>query len=133
MELCYVLDDNAYILSDPEAEHAGRFFGSVERKIMHILIEDKVYESIKVYDYQAVCYEDRDIVYKKLMKMKNAALSVVLWNPLKSILAVLTTLLTTAQAFSSFMSNSKFQRTFNYSENLVTSLKSQFFCKTFQQ
>lgn len=107
MELCYILDDNAYILSDPEAEHAGRFFGEVERKIMQILIDDKVYETTRVLDYQAVCYDDRQTKYEKLMKIRSSALSVKFWNPLKQIFAILTTILTMVQAIPSYMSYSK--------------------------
>lgn len=108
MELCYILDDNAYILSDPEAEHAGKFFGEVERKLMQIMIEDKVYEATRVLDYQAVCYEDRETVYPELMKMRSSAINVVFWNPFKSVVAALTTMLTVVQALPSYVSNCRY-------------------------
>lgn len=103
-ELCYILDENAYILSDPDSDHTGRFFGSVEKKLMQILIEDKIYEATKVFDYQAVCYEDQQVEYKFLME-RSSALSVLLWNPFKYIFAVLVTLLSTIYALPSYMAN----------------------------
>jgi hypothetical protein len=106
MELCYILDDNAYILSDPESEHAGKFFGDVERKLMQIMIEDKTFDKTRILDYQAVCYEDREIDYETVpKKVRNSSLRAVLSNPLQSIFAVLTTILTVVQALPSFMPN----------------------------
>ncbi|CRK93231.1 CLUMA_CG006775, isoform A [Clunio marinus] len=91
-EQCYILDENAYILSDPDAEHTGKFFGSVEKKLMQILIEDRVYEAVRVYDYQAVCYVDRDVDYDAIMK-RNSAVSTLLWNPVKNFFMFIITLL----------------------------------------
>lgn len=108
-EICYILDDNAYILSDPEAEHTGRFFGDVENKLMSILVDDLVYESVPVFDYQAACYQDRNIVYPKILKrLNNSALSVFLWNPFEYFAAVIATLLSVAYAIPSHMANRKF-------------------------
>jgi hypothetical protein len=108
MELCYILDDNAYILSDPESEHAGKFFGDIERKLMQIMIEDKTFERTRVLDYQAVCYEDRFTVYEKLMKIRSSALNVYFWNPFKTVLAALTTILSVVQALPSYISNREY-------------------------
>lgn len=74
---------------------------------MHILIEDHVYDPTRVFDYQAVCYEDRNVEYEHLMK-RNSALSVFLWNPFKYFAAVFATLLSTAYAVPSYMANCKF-------------------------
>lgn len=74
---------------------------------MHILIEDKIYEPITVFDYQAVCYEDRETDYDHLMK-RNSAMRALLWNPFKYVLAALTTLLSTVYALPSYMANCKY-------------------------
>lgn len=113
-EKCYILDDNAYILLDPNAEHTGKFFGSVEKKLMHILVEDGIYEPVRVFDYQAVCYVNKNVAYKKLMKrdiISSSALSVVFWNPFKYFGTVLATLVSTAStvfgAIPTYMANCK--------------------------
>lgn len=109
-ELCYILDDNAYILSDPDAEHTGKFFGSVEKKLMHILIEDRVYEPIRVFDYQAVCYLDRNTDYDAMLKRvnHNSARSLALFNPFKYFSTVLATLLSAVNALPSYIANCEY-------------------------
>lgn len=121
-EQCYVLDDNAYILSDPDAEHTGKFFGSVEQKLMHILIEDKVYTPIKIYDYQAVCYKDRMVDYKEIMKQvsRNSALSTLFWNPFKYFATIVTSLLTTVYTLPSFMANCEYHLSGGYARAFLT-------------
>lgn len=105
-ELCYILDENAIILISAEGHHAGKFFGSVEKKLMHLLIEYKVYYGVKVFDYQGVCYEDREVEYKYIMKTPgNSALTALLWNPFKSFLAILSTLISVASTVPSYMAN----------------------------
>lgn len=110
-EQCYILDDNAYILSDPDAEHTGKFFGSVEKKLMHILIDDKIYEPIKIYDYQAVCYDDRMVEYEHLMT-RSSALNTFFWNPFKFIATVVITFLSTVYALPSYMANCEYHYKF---------------------
>lgn len=73
---------------------------------MHILIADNVYESTRVFDYQAVCYEDRNVEYEATMK-RNSALSVFLWNPFTYFAALFVTLLSTVYAAPSYMANCK--------------------------
>lgn len=106
-KLCYIIDDNAYILSDPEANYTGMFFGDVENRLMRILVEDGVYEPIKVYDYQAVCYEDKMTEYGAIMKQigRNSALKALLWNPFEYLIATFFTLLTTAYALPAYIAN----------------------------
>jgi hypothetical protein len=71
---------------------------------MHILLEDKFYEPITVFDYQAVCYEDRNTDYDAIM-LRSSALSALFWNPFKYFYAVLTTLFATVYALPSYMAN----------------------------
>lgn len=49
---------------------------------MKILLDDFIYEPVSVYDYQAVCYEPRNITYKKRMEIISSANSIFL-NPIK--------------------------------------------------
>lgn len=53
---CYVLDNNAYIIVSENSKHTGRFFGEVHGLVMDMLVEEKIYDKIVVYDYQAVCF-----------------------------------------------------------------------------
>lgn len=84
----------------------GKFFGSVDHRIMQILVDDRVYESTNVYDYQAVCYEDRMVDYDAIMK-RNSALRAMLFNPFKYLFAALLSLVSTALAVPAYMANSK--------------------------
>jgi hypothetical protein len=81
----------------------------VEKKLMHLLVEDKVYLATKVFDYQGVCYEDRGVEYKYIMKTPgNSAITALLWNPFKSFLALLSTLISVASAVPSYMANCEY-------------------------
>lgn len=77
---------------------------------MQILIEDKIYERVKVYDYQGVCYQDKYITYGGVMNQigRNSALTVLIWNPFKYIAAFFATLLSTVYTFPSHMANRKY-------------------------
>lgn len=81
-QVCFILDDNAYIIAHSRQEHVGKFLGSVENKIMHLLKEEKIYEDVTIFDYQAVCYEDRNKDYEDIMDIMSSANQIFL-NPLK--------------------------------------------------
>jgi hypothetical protein len=98
-QVCFILDDNAYIIASSRFEHEGEFFGAVDRKLMRILIDDGVYNTITVYDYQAVCYQDRMIKYNAIMEVVSSAGSILIWNPLKTLWAGLVALVTSFGQF----------------------------------
>jgi Neuronal voltage-dependent calcium channel alpha 2acd len=51
-----VIDNNGYILiSEDNPEDSGRFFGEIEGAIMEVMVKEKVFDRITVYDYQALC------------------------------------------------------------------------------
>lgn len=96
-------------MSDPVPEHTGKFFGTVERRLMNILVEEKVFQKTKVYDYQAVCYGDRHTEYESIM-LRSSALKAWLWNPFKYLVTVMMTFLTTVYAMPSYMANCEYFR-----------------------
>lgn len=57
---CFVLDDSGYIIVSPDISDTGKFFGEVRGFLMYHLIRERVYKSIIIYDYQAVCFIGKD-------------------------------------------------------------------------
>ncbi|XP_020293161.1 voltage-dependent calcium channel subunit alpha-2/delta-3 isoform X2 [Pseudomyrmex gracilis] len=57
---CYLVDNNGYIIAAEDEADAGRFFGEVRGPIMMSLVTEGVFEKIRIYDYQAVCFKNTD-------------------------------------------------------------------------
>ncbi|KAG5309152.1 CA2D3 protein, partial [Pseudoatta argentina] len=54
---CYLIDNNGYIIAAEDETDAGKFFGDVRGPIMSSLVKDGVFEKIRIFDYQAVCFK----------------------------------------------------------------------------
>ncbi|XP_034938362.1 voltage-dependent calcium channel subunit alpha-2/delta-3 isoform X2 [Chelonus insularis] len=55
---CYLIDNNGYIIAAESEMDAGRFFGEVRGPVMSSLVEDGIYDKIRIFDYQAVCFKN---------------------------------------------------------------------------
>ncbi|XP_011260167.1 voltage-dependent calcium channel subunit alpha-2/delta-3 isoform X2 [Camponotus floridanus] len=55
---CYLIDNNGYIVAAKDETDTGKFFGEVRGSIMISLVKEGVFERIKIFDYQAVCFKN---------------------------------------------------------------------------
>ncbi|XP_014615597.1 PREDICTED: voltage-dependent calcium channel subunit alpha-2/delta-3, partial [Polistes canadensis] len=54
---CYLIDNNGYIIAAENECEAGKFFGEVRGPVMAGLVKEGIFEKIRMYDYQAVCFK----------------------------------------------------------------------------
>ena len=57
---CYVIDNNGFVIISDDPVHTGKFFGEVDGTILDSLIQHKIFNTIQIYDYQAICLEPED-------------------------------------------------------------------------
>ncbi|KAG5680433.1 hypothetical protein PVAND_009941 [Polypedilum vanderplanki] len=58
---CFLLDDNGYVIvSNIDFADTGRFFGEVRGSAMRRMIDEGIYQAVTVYDYQAICFINKD-------------------------------------------------------------------------
>lgn len=43
----------------PRIDETGKFFGEIRGSIMQRLVNERVYEEIKVTDYQGICFDSK--------------------------------------------------------------------------
>jgi voltage-dependent calcium channel alpha-2/delta-3 len=70
---CFVLDDNGYVIVSNDMADTGRFFGEVRGAAMRQMIEEKIYERVTIFDYQAICFVNKDSsnIAGKLIAVRN--------------------------------------------------------------
>ncbi|XP_076235530.1 voltage-dependent calcium channel subunit straightjacket isoform X5 [Calliopsis andreniformis] len=54
---CYLVDNNGYVIAAEDESDAGKFFGELRGPIMSSLVKEGVFEKIRIFDYQAVCFK----------------------------------------------------------------------------
>ncbi|XP_076666830.1 voltage-dependent calcium channel subunit straightjacket isoform X3 [Andrena cerasifolii] len=54
---CYLVDNNGYVIAAEDEADAGKFFGQLMGPIMSSLVKEGVFERIRIFDYQAVCFK----------------------------------------------------------------------------
>jgi hypothetical protein len=61
---CFILDDNGFVIVSSHLEYkledTGRFFGEVRGLAMRRMIDEGIYQAVTVYDYQAICFINKD-------------------------------------------------------------------------
>lgn len=57
---CFVLDNNGYVVISTRLDETGKFFGEVRGWLMQRLISEHVYQEVRITDYQAVCFENKN-------------------------------------------------------------------------
>lgn len=58
---CYLIDNNGFIIAAENKIEAGRFFGEVKAQVMTNLVEEGIFDKIRVFDYQAVCFKSTQL------------------------------------------------------------------------
>jgi len=58
---CYLLDNHGYIIVSKNLQETGHFFGEVQGYVMSTMVEEGIFQKIKIYDYQAVCFKGDEI------------------------------------------------------------------------
>ncbi|KAM8715263.1 hypothetical protein ACLKA7_002333 [Drosophila subpalustris] len=55
---CVVIDNNAYIVVGQNVNTTGKFFGEFHGDVMAAMVQKGIFQSIEVYDFQALCKEE---------------------------------------------------------------------------
>ena len=85
---CYLIDNNGYIVAAEDESDAGKFFGELRGPVMSSLVKEGVFEKIRIFDYQAVCFKstqtsnDGNILltpWKNAQKMMSWMISQAVW------------------------------------------------------
>ncbi|XP_041974803.1 voltage-dependent calcium channel subunit alpha-2/delta-3 isoform X4 [Aricia agestis] len=86
---CYLVDNNGWVIVSKETKHTGQFFGKIRPDIMMKLVEDEVFKTVHIVDYQAVCFREK--------KTTNPA--TMLLTPLENLRLIMVWILSTTMWF----------------------------------
>ncbi|XP_015127549.1 voltage-dependent calcium channel subunit alpha-2/delta-3 isoform X1 [Diachasma alloeum] len=53
---CYLVDQNGYVVISEAHNDTGQFFGVIEGPVLQSMVNQSYFETVEIYDYQAVCY-----------------------------------------------------------------------------
>lgn len=60
--MCYVLDDNGFVILSNEERDCGKFIADVKVDnivdVVENLVKDGIYQRTRFFDYQAICFYD---------------------------------------------------------------------------
>ncbi|XP_073958466.1 voltage-dependent calcium channel subunit straightjacket isoform X12 [Choristoneura fumiferana] len=56
---CYLVDNNGWVIVSEDDTQTGQFFGKIRPDVMSMLVEEEVYKTIHIMDYQAVCFREK--------------------------------------------------------------------------
>lgn len=56
---CYLVDNNGYIVVAEDEADAGKFLGEVRGPIMTSMVDEGIFDKIRIFDYQAVCFKNK--------------------------------------------------------------------------
>ncbi|XP_065354031.1 voltage-dependent calcium channel subunit alpha-2/delta-4 isoform X3 [Cloeon dipterum] len=54
---CYLLDNHGYVIISDNLQESGHFFGEIQGYVMQKMIDEGIYQRIRIFDYQAVCFK----------------------------------------------------------------------------
>ncbi|GLV37628.1 Ca[2+] channel Muscle-specific alpha2/delta subunit [Carabus blaptoides fortunei] len=57
----FVIDNHGYIVLSKDRKHIGKFFGEIEGSVMEAMLINDTFETVTVYDLQAVCVYQRTV------------------------------------------------------------------------
>ncbi|XP_035206488.1 voltage-dependent calcium channel subunit alpha-2/delta-3-like isoform X2 [Stegodyphus dumicola] len=55
---CFLLDNNGFVVVSENNAHTGKFFGEIDFTLFEILVEENIYRSVRMFDYQAICIDE---------------------------------------------------------------------------
>lgn len=67
-----MIDSNGYVVLSERQNDTGRFFGEIEGAVLESMVESGIYKMLTVYDFQALCSEQRE-------KESNAGMLTNVW------------------------------------------------------